>query len=144
MQNQSYENGLLFSRAHAAVREYIYNILSQYNLTPSYWAILGAVVNSEEGIRFTSIAKQMGVKPPLITMLAKDLIEQGLINRLPHHSDGRAKLLVPTAEGKKLAPIIEEKVSQAIAQLMKGVNSDEALIFQKVLETILHNADHEA
>lgn len=144
MTQPSYKSGLLFSRAHAAVRTRIYTILARYELTPSYWSILGTTINADEGIRLSSVAKQMGVKAPLITMLANDLIEQGLIKRLPHHSDGRAKLLVPTPKGKKLAQKVEAELDQEISLLMHGVTASEAAAFQKTLQTIISNASLKA
>jgi DNA-binding MarR family transcriptional regulator len=142
MTQPSYQNGLLFTRAHQAVRARIYSILDTYDLTPSLWAILGAACNAPEGIRLASVAKQMEVKAPLVTMLAAHLLEQGLINRLPHHTDKRAKLLVATPKGKKLAVLIEDELNREIATLMQGVNGNEAKAFQKTLETIISNAQN--
>jgi DNA-binding MarR family transcriptional regulator len=140
MSQPSYESGLLFTQAHAAVRDSIYSILKEYDLTPSYWAILGASVNAEEGIRLANVAKLMGVKAPLVTMLANSLIEKNLIKRLPHHSDGRAKLLVATPNGKKMAQKIEHELAVEIGHLMRGATKDEVTAFQKTLRIILANA----
>ena len=136
----TYSSGLLFTRAHAAVRSATYAILETHGLTPSYWAILGAAVRSEEGVRLASVAKQMDVKAPLVTMLAGDLIDKGLINRVPHHTDKRAKLLVATAKGKKLADVIEAELSQIIAEFLQGASREQVNAFQGVLEIILANA----
>lgn len=140
MTQPTYTSGLLFTKAHKAVRGCIYAVLEKYDLNPSYWAILGAAVTAPEGIRLASVAKQMEVKAPLITMLATDLIDKGLITRVPHHTDGRAKLLVPTPKGKKLAEQVEAEVSAEIARLMYGVSQADVMAFQKTLETILANA----
>ena len=140
MTQPSYQSGLLFTQAHQVVRAKIYEILSKYDLTPSYWAILGAAYNAPEGIRLASVAKQMEVKAPLVTMLSNHLIKQGLINRVPHHTDGRAKLLVVTPKGKKLATQLEIELNDEISRLMLGVSLAEAKSFQKVLETIIRNA----
>lgn len=140
MNKASYKSGLLFTQAHQAVRARVHTILNKYELTPSYWAILGTAVEASDGIRLSNVAKQMNVKAPLVTMLTNDLIERDLINRLPHHSDGRAKLLVPTAKGKQLAKKIEIELSDEIKALMNGITDAEAAVFQKTLETILKNA----
>lgn len=141
MPQPTYTSGLLFTQAHKAVRARMYTVLEKYGLNPSYWAILGAAVQAPEGIRLASVAKQMDVKAPLITMLAGDLIEKGLITRIPHHTDGRAKLLVATAKGRKLAVQVEAEVSTEISRLMHGVSVSEAQIFQKTLEIILANTN---
>ncbi len=141
MTQASYTSGFLFTKAHKAVRARIYTLLDTYDLTPSDWSILGIAANAPEGTRLATVAKQMDVKAPLVTMLADGLIEKGLITRVPHHTDGRAKLLVVTLKGKKIAAEIEQKLNTEIKQLMKGVNASEAAAFQKTLETIIANAE---
>ncbi|MDB5184720.1 MAG: MarR family transcriptional regulator [Candidatus Saccharibacteria bacterium] len=143
MTQRTYQSGLLFTQAHKAVRVHIYRILEQYGLNPSYWALLSAAVNSEEGIRLASVARLMDVKAPLITVLADDLLEMGLINRVPHHTDKRAKLLVATAKGKKLSTEIESLLSNEISLLMDGVTPADAQAFQRTLEAIISNARDE-
>lgn len=141
MAQSTYTSGLLFTRAHKAVRACIYAKLETYELTPSYWSILGITVGAPEGIRLASVAKQMDVKAPLVTMLAGDLIERGLITRVPHHTDKRAKLLVATSKGKKLAERVETELAVDIARLMHGVSAADAAAFQRTLETIITNAE---
>ena len=141
MTQPTYTSGLLFTKAHRLVRARIYVVLDAYQLNPSYWAILGAAVDAPEGIRLATVAKMMEVKPPLVTMLATDLIDQGLISRIPHHTDKRAKLLVATPKGIKMAKQIEVELGAEIAALMKGVTTHDAAIFQATLETIIANAE---
>lgn len=133
-------SGLLFTRAHKAVRARIYALLEQYELNPSYWSILGITAGAPEGVRLASVAKQMDVKAPLVTVLAGDLIDRGLIQRIPHHTDRRAKLLVITPKGRKLATEVEAKLATEISGLMRGLSAAEVAGFQKVLETIISNA----
>ncbi len=139
MTQLSYQSGLLFTQAHQLVRTRVYGILEQYQLNPSYWSILGATIAAPEGTRLASVAKAMGVKAPLVTMLSNDLIERGLINRVPHHTDKRAKLLIPTAKGRKLATEIEKRLNTEIALLLNGLTDAEMRSFQKTLETIIDN-----
>lgn len=141
MTQPTYSSGLLFTTAHKAVRSRIYTVLEQYDLNPTYWAILGATLQAPEGLRLATVARQMSVKAPLVTMLAGDLIEQGLITRVPHHTDGRAKLLVITPKGKKMAQQIETELNTEIGTLLKGLSISEIQTFQKALETIITNAE---
>jgi MarR family transcriptional regulator for hemolysin len=139
---KTYQGGLLFTQAHKAVRGRIYDVLEPYNLNPSYWSILGSTIATPDGIRLASVAKAMDVKAPLVTMLSNDLIEMGLINRIPHHTDKRAKLLVATAKGKQIAAEIEKKLNEEIGSLLNGLTADEVASFQKVLERIIQNASN--
>jgi DNA-binding MarR family transcriptional regulator len=141
MQQLSYKSGLLFSQAYKAVHDHIYNVLSKYELTPSYWAIMGAALDAQEdGVTLAEVARQMDVKAPLVTMLSNDLIERDLICRIPHKTDHRAKLLFLTHEGKKLALKVEKEVDQVIKSLVKGVNAKDTAGFQRTLENIIVNS----
>lgn len=139
----TYTSGLLFTRAHKAVRGCIYTVLERYSLTPSYWAILGITSQAPEGVRLAAVARQMDVKAPLVTMLAGELIERGLITRVPHHTDGRAKLLVVTAKGKTMAAKVEHELDSEIARVLSGANAKDLAVFQKTLEIIITNTETE-
>lgn len=141
MTQATYTSGLLFTRAHKAVRARIYSLLEKYDLNPTGWSILGITTQSPDGVRLASVAKQIDVKAPLVTMIATELIEKQLITRVQHHTDGRAKLLVATAKGRKLAAQIETELSSAIAQLMEGASAKDIASFQKTLQIIIANAD---
>lgn len=136
----SYQSGLLFTRAHKLVRAKVYDTLEPYGLTPSHWAILGAAIAAAEGIRLATVAKQMDVKAPLVTALSNELIEMGLINRVPHHTDKRAKLLVATTKGRRLSEEVEKRLSIDVSDLVQGLTAEELRSFQKALETIITNA----
>ncbi len=130
----------MFSKAHKLVRIRIYGVLDKYKLNPTYWSILNATNHSEEGIRLTNVAALLEVKPPMVTTEAAVLINKGLIRRIPHHTDGRAKLLIVTPKGKKLAAHIEQELNGEIQQLVQGLTQEEIANFQKALETIISNS----
>ena len=140
MTQRTYQSGILFNQAYRLVRTRIYEVLEPFGLNPSYWSILDATLAAPEGIRLATVAKIMDVKAPLITMLSNDLIEMGLIKRVPHHSDKRAKLLVITPLGRKVCQEIEQKVGATIAQLLNGLKASEIQTFQKALGVIIENA----
>ncbi len=140
MTQQTYEAGLLFTQAHKRVRGRIYDVLAPYKLNPSYWSILSAAVANPDGTRLATIAKNMEVKAPLVTMLSNDLIDMGVVKRVPHHTDGRAKLLIATPKGRRLAVEVEQKIHDEIAGLLHGLSDTEIQTFQKALTTIIQNA----
>lgn len=141
MTNPTYVSGMLFTKAHRLVRERIYTLLEFYGLTPTLWSLISIITRAEEGVRSATLATELGVKPPMITMLADTLIEQGLIRRVPHHTDGRVKLLTITPKGKKTVKEVENKLSGEIGYLLHGLNPSEIATFQKILQTIIQNAN---
>jgi DNA-binding MarR family transcriptional regulator len=49
------------------------------------------------------LAAVLGIDPPNATTLVADMESQGLVQRKPHPTDGRAKLVEATRKGKALA-----------------------------------------
>jgi len=49
------------------------------------------------------LADALGIDPPNATAVVSELEAQGLVERRPHPSDGRAKLVEATRKGKVLA-----------------------------------------
>lgn len=144
MNTPTYQSGLLFTQAHKAVRTRIYAILEQYDLTPTSWAILGATAQSPDGIRLSHIAAALEVKPPMVSVMVDELIDRRLLKQIPHHRDGRVKLLTLTERGTGLAHTLEQQLDQEISRLLRGMSSDEVTVFEKALRTILTNAQAES
>jgi DNA-binding MarR family transcriptional regulator len=140
MTSPTYLSGLLFTKAHNLVRQRVYGLLEAYDLTPTLWSMLSIIIRSVEGKRSSLIAQDIGVQPPMVTMMADTLIELKLIRRVAHHTDGRVKLLVATSKGKKVAKEVENKLNGEIGYLMSGLTAHEITVFTKALNTIITNA----
>lgn len=63
------------------------------------------------------LAAMMSVDPPYMTVIIDALEQQGLVERQPHPQDRRAKLLVATSQGKKLARKAESIMAEPPAEL---------------------------
>ena len=140
MATPTYLSGLLFTQAHKAVRACIYSVLETRRLTPTTWSIISAVENSKDGIRLTGIATQLDVKPPMISVMVDELIGQGILLQVPHHSDGRVKLLATTPKGRKLYMELERELDTEVARLMSGISANDAAVFRSTLQAIIANA----
>lgn len=55
-----------------------------------------------------ALADSMGVDPPNATVIVAGLEQQGLAERRPHPTDGRAKVVEATAKGRELARRADE------------------------------------
>jgi DNA-binding MarR family transcriptional regulator len=137
----TYLSGMLFTKAHRLVRGRVYDLLETYDLNPTLWSLLSIVSQAIDGVRSSVVAEQIGVKPPMVTLLADQLVEQGLLRRVSHHTDGRVVILVVSSKGKRLVKEVEEKLGSQIAQLMNGLTAAEIQAFQKSLLTIIANAE---
>lgn len=141
METPTYMSGILFMKAYRVVRAHIQAVLTKYDLNPTYWSILGAAIDAKEGVRLATVAGMLGVKAPMVTMMVDDLSERGLMKRVPHHTDKRAKLLVVTPKGKRLTRSIDSELGTEVQSLLAGLTADDITTFRKVLETIIINAD---
>lgn len=62
----------------------------------------GVLANLDpEGTRLTELARRAGIGKPAAGELVDELEDMGLVERIPDPSDGRAKLIVPTATGSR-------------------------------------------
>ncbi|MFI6857086.1 MarR family winged helix-turn-helix transcriptional regulator [Streptomyces sp. NPDC050416] len=67
-------------------------------LTAAWWQVLGAVLG--EPLPVSGIARAMGITRQSVQRIADLLVERGLAEYRPNPAHRRAKLLVPTAEGR--------------------------------------------
>lgn len=138
----TYVSGAIFAQAHRILREAVRDVLRNYELTPTSWSLIGAILATPDGIRLVTLAERLGVKAPLITAIANDLVEKGFIRRVPHHTDRRAKLLVITPSGKLFAAKVEQDVERALGNLLVGLTEKDLSAYKKVLETVISNGSH--
>lgn len=137
----TYITGNVQTKAHRLLRERVYAVLEQYELTPTYWSMLGAIIQSPDGVRQVEIARMLHVKAPLITSMAKDLEQRNLIKSVQNQFDARAKLLAVTPEGRKFAKSVDLDLNHELERLLKGLTDSELQTYHKVLTTIIANEE---
>jgi DNA-binding MarR family transcriptional regulator len=136
----TYITGTVQTRAYALLRESVYNVLSKYDLTPSLWSMLGVIMEAKDGIRQADVAKLMNVKPPLITVMARQMETRGLIQTVQNQFDARAKLLSVTVLGKKSIKNIEVELHKELDMLLRGLTESDLITYHRVLTTIISNS----
>lgn len=139
MNLQTYTTGTIQTRAYRVLRQHVVDVLAQYELTPTYWSMLGIIYESRDGIRQIDVADAMQVKPPLVTMMTRELLAKGLVASVVNQFDARAKLLTTTPAGKKQVKTVEAALSKMLDKLLFGVNDSDMKTYNKVLTTIIAN-----
>ncbi len=137
----SYLSGAIFTKSHRVLRAAVVKCLGKHDLSPTAWSFLGTIISAPDGVRLVSVAKQLGVKAPLITAMANVFIERGLITRIPHHIDGRAKLLAITPKGKRFTQTVEKEMEKELTRLLQGLTKSDLTAYKKVLDTIITNGE---
>jgi DNA-binding MarR family transcriptional regulator len=70
------------------------------------------------------LAALLGMDPPYLTIVVDDLQKQGLVERRPHPTDRRAKLVVATRQGKRAAGRAETILGTPPAELVALSDGD--------------------
>ncbi len=139
MNLHTYVTGTIQMRSYRLLRQHVVTVLNEYDLTPTHWSMLGIIFESRDGIRQTDVAKLLQVKPPLITMMTRELQDRGLIIAVVNQFDARAKLLTTTPTGKKYIKTVEANLSRMLKKLLDGLTEADLLTYHKVLTTIIAN-----
>jgi DNA-binding MarR family transcriptional regulator len=81
------------------------------------------------------LADALGIDPPNATVVVADLESQGLVRRRPHPTDGRAKLVEATRQGKDLA----RRADAILATPPPGLGAlgtDDLQTLRRILESV--------
>jgi DNA-binding MarR family transcriptional regulator len=92
-------------------------------LTAAWWQVLGAVLR--EPLPVAGIAREMGITRQSVQRIADLLVERGLAEYQPNPAHRRAKLLQPTAEGRRAVERITPGHAAFAERLAKEVGADE-------------------
>lgn len=138
VQFTTYQAGLLQARAYRKLKNFMGGHLAPYDLTMMQWAVLGYVYDHEAngGVRTSLLASQFDVESSLMTNMVNDLEKRELLYREVDPDDSRARRVLPTQEGSKLVPTIEQKLRSSMDEWLDDVNRRHLLHYIKVLQTI--------
>jgi DNA-binding MarR family transcriptional regulator len=84
-----------------------------------------------------ALAERLVVDPPYVTLIVDDLEERGLVQRMPHPEDRRAKLVELTAAGRAAVARAEAILDEPPAELRDAPAEDLAAML-RVLERLAH------
>jgi DNA-binding MarR family transcriptional regulator len=80
-----------------------------------------------------TLAEQLAADPPYVTLMVDDLQERGLVRRMPHPEDRRAKLVELTAAGRAAAARADAILDEPPAAL-RDVPAEDLAALLRVLE----------
>ena len=98
-----------------------------HDIREAHLQVFGAI--DWTGTRLTELAARANMTPPSMAELVDELQQAGYLERRPHPSDGRAKLILPTRKGRRLlteALRAVEEIERGYAQAV-GTERFEAL-----------------
>jgi DNA-binding MarR family transcriptional regulator len=139
MELPSYKSSILLTKSYRILRSRAYETLRSHELNATEWSIIGLVYESENGITLSGVAKSIGIKKPLVTLLVDNLVQRKLIMRSPNKDDSRSKLLMIKPEGRVLIEAVEGELGEGFKSLFDDLTNGDIANYVKVLETIIKN-----
>ena len=79
-----------------------------------------------------ALAERLAVDPPYVTVMVDDLEERGLVHRMPHPEDRRAKLVELTAAGRATAARADAILDEPPAALHDSPAEDLAAVLRVI------------
>lgn len=80
------------------------------------------------------LAEELQLTPPSVTMLARRLVETGLLRRAPHPDDSRVALLALTERGRTMYEQVSQEQVARMARLLQGLTPEEQQQFLSLLQ----------
>ena len=82
-----------------------------------------------------ALAERLAADPPYVTLMVDDLEERGLVQRMPHPEDRRAKLVELTAAGREVAARADAILHEPPPEL-REVPAEDLATLVRVLERL--------
>lgn len=126
---------LLMSAARALRRRYA-AALAQWDVTPGQARALRIVVRADEAPRLSEIADRLRIVPRSATEVVDALEQRGLVNRRPDPRDRRATVVVATADGERLAAVIDDARAEQAKAYLSVLSAADRAELHRVLEKL--------
>ena len=84
-----------------------------------------------------ALAERLAADPPYVTLIVDDLEKRGLVQRMPHPEDRRAKLVQLTASGRAAAARADAILDEPPPG-MRDVPAEDLAAMLRVLERLAH------
>ena len=95
----TYSIGLLQAKSYRILKKKTTDFLDQFGLSTTNWALLGILYETTDDALFLfDIADALGVKPPFVTRVIKELQDRKLITVDKSTTDSRAKHIKLTSK----------------------------------------------
>lgn len=130
-----------------ARRDFLYRLTqkmeaaNQVQLSRSSGALLPFI--DLQGTRSVDLARRMGISKQAVTKLVKELLEQGLLERVDDDSDGRASLVVFTDRGLDYLLVMHEAIRKVEKEYEALVGKDEMQAARWALNLIAYGKPDE-
>lgn len=136
---KTYQVGLIQAKAYRFLKQRTAKLLEPYKISSIHWAMLGILYDNQKGLRLSTIALELGVEPPFVTRMYKELMVMQLIEESQDPDDSRARLLCLSKKGRKFVEETEKYMRKEMRHLFHGVSVNKIVSYIHVLKKIIDN-----
>jgi DNA-binding MarR family transcriptional regulator len=133
--------GVLAGRLLFSVQNELFRRLHEqgfHDIVPRHGAVLAYL--RPEGIRATDVARLSGQLKQVVGVIIDDLEDLGYVKRKPDPADRRAKLVVPTARGRRQMEAADSIMADIMKRHARNLGADE---FRRFLADFRLVIDHQ-
>ena len=131
----------ILSNAQNAVYNYFKKRLSDYDITPSQYALLQCLY-AQDGLTPSQLAQALRLDTSSITGILGRLEKKGLIDRVYSQEDRRSVSIHLREEGKTLWTQVDRVIEDANAKITQGLDADRYAQLLSPLSLLEHNTEN--
>lgn len=91
-----------------------------------------------------ALSAHLAIDRTVLTYLLDELVDAGVVERVPAPADRRSRKIVATTEGEKLLASYEQQVEAAESEILTGLDHDDAKQFRALVSQLamhIHRSD---
>ena len=131
--------GLLLAKLHAAGSVLNNKALADFGLRERSFSVLTLACSGLEPTQ-RELADFLSLDPSQVVTLVDDLERRGLVERAQGKQDRRAKIIVSTAEGRRIHAKARAALAEAELNQLAGLTDDESQELKRLLRKALWGA----
>jgi DNA-binding MarR family transcriptional regulator len=115
-------------------------LMEDLGLTSARWQVLGTLAANRSRLTVSDLARILGQSRQSIQRLVNEMGRDGIVESLPNPDHKRSVFVVPTAEGRRLHALVEDRRipwTEAIASGLEGFDTAEAARALSALRRLL-------
>ena len=133
--------GFLLSRASGQVVRRTNAALAEHGLRVRQYSVLVLACDTTDGVSQRELATVLGLDPSQVVLLVGELAGAGLVERRAVEEDRRARLVVPTAAGRRVREAAGRAADAAVETRLALLGSAERDRLRDMLTRIWTAAD---
>lgn len=134
----TYQAGIMQATANRSLQKQSDRILKEYGITKTQWLIIGTIDDAGgNGIRLTELTNILDTTMSYLTNTINLLESKGILSRVCHESDSRAKMITINENYQTKCNAIEKKLRDGLREsIYSKIDAKEFAIYMKVMSQL--------